>query len=290
MKKNIVKSLCLLAGSLFVSCFSAATEDEMAGEEGFLQTFHCLEFEHLPFETRSTGIKEVATRLDFAVFDSEGTRVKSIGQEISEESFGTVSVRLAEGTYTMVAIAHNGEKAAKLTTPSKVTFEYDGNKVTDTFVYYQSITVESDKSYDMNMKRCVAMVRFVFTDNAPADVVSFSFYYTGGSSALDATTGKGCVNSRQRETRNRVAANSEGESVYEIYTFPKADSENLKLTVSALNESGETVYEKVLEEVPVAVNEITQYTGAFFSNSSSLYDSNNTFYTNDTWTVNDYTL
>lgn len=288
MKKNIVKSLCLLAGSLFVSCFSAATEDEMAGEEGFLQTFHCLEFEHLPFETRSTGIKEVATRLDFAVFDSEGTRVKSIGQEISEESFGTVSVRLAEGTYTMVAIAHNGEKKATLTNPAKVTF--DGNKVTDTFVYCQTITVTGDKSYDLNMKRCVAMVRFVFTDDTPADVESFKFYYTGGSSTLDATTGKGCVNSRQTENRDRAAVNGDGESVYEIYTFPKPDSENLKLTVSALNGSGETVYEKVLEVVPVAVNEITQYTGAFFSNSSSLYDSNNTFYTNDTWTVNDYTL
>jgi len=290
MNKSFIltPSLCILASSLFVSCFQAVSEEETAEEEGFQQIFHCVEFEQLPFETRSYEIKDLAGRLDFAVFDSDGTRVKSIGQEASAETFGTVSVRLPEGEYTIVAVAHNGEKKATLTTPAKITF--DGNKVTDTFVYCKQIAVNDNQSYNLEMKRCVAMVRFVITDETPSEISTFRFYYTGGSSTLDATTGKGCVNSRQTELRSRKEANSAGETVYEIYTFPRADSQNLKLTISALNSTDETICEKVIDAVPVVVSQISQYTGPFFSGSSSLFDTNNTFYTNDTWTTNSYTL
>ena len=286
MNKYLSLSLSITFGALLTSCFSAATEDELAGEEGYQVTFHCIEFEHLPFETRSTEISELATRIDLAVFDSEGTRLKNVAQESSEESFGTISFRLAEGRYTVVAVAHSGAKKATLTSPTKITF--DGNKLTDTFLYCQNVTVAADKSYDLDMDRCVAMVRFVITDDVPSEVSTIKFYYTGGSSTLDATTGKGCVASRQTETRTPDMTDSQGNTVYEIYTFPREDSENLKLTVTALTSADETVCEKVFDKVPVAVNEISQYTGQLFSGTSSQFNTENTFYTNDVWTTREH--
>jgi len=288
MKKLQTLGLSITLGMLLSSCFSAATEDDLAGEEGYQVTFHCIEFENLPFETRSTEISDLATRIDLAVFDSEGTRLKNISQESSEESFGTISFRLAEGRYTVVAVAHSGAKKATLTSPSKITF--DGNKLTDTFLYSQSVTVAADKAYDLDMDRCVAMVRFIITDDVPSEVASLMFYYTGGSSTLDATTGKGCVASRQTEYRTPDVSDSHGNTVYEIYTFPRDDSETLKLTIKALSASDETVCEKVIDNVPVAVNEISQYTGQFFAGASSQFNTENTFYTNDVWTTREHTF
>ncbi len=281
MKRFFIPSLCLLAGPLCVACFSSTLKDGETEEEGFRVTFRCAEYEQVPFETRAIVIGQYASRLDFAVFDADGTRVKNITQVAPSTDFGTVSVRLSEGDYTVVAVAHNGEKKATLTSPSKITF--DSNKVTDTFVYHKEISVESAEAYNMEMKRCVAMVRLLMTDESFPDTEQFQFYYTGGSSTLDATTGLGCVASRQTEKR---PLNSDG--IYEIYTFPRSDSSGLKLTISALNAAGETVGEKVLESVPVAQNKITVYEGTFFTGAASQHETNGTFYTDDTWTFNGY--
>lgn len=229
------------------------------------------------------SITELCSRLTFVVFNGS-TKVKTINQSKGDSSFGAVALTLDEGTYPVLIVAHNGEGNATVTSAEKVTFP--GNSVTDTFYYYGEITVEKvKKTYIMQLQRAVSMFRLVISDNMPSTVKKMKFYYTGGSSTFSAATGYGSVNSRQTEILN-----VEGdETQFEVFTFPHAESGKLKMTVTALDASDNVIAEKVFEEVPVTRNQITCYTGYFFSDGGTTTD--DTFYitANGDWdAVNNY--
>ena len=221
----------------------------------------------------ATDITELCSRLNIAIFDDDGTKVKTVAQKEGDASFGTVALTLAAGTYQLVVIAHNGEGSATITSTEKVTFP--NNKVTDTFYYYGDLVVTSEvQSYDLTLTRAVAMFRMVLTDDEiPSTVTKFKFYYTGGSSTFSPSAGYGCVNSKQTEIRT-VA----DDGTYEIFTLPHTEEDVLtKLTVTALDANDNTVKERVFENVPVTRNQVTRYTGSFFGNGGSGQTSDGTF-------------
>ncbi len=222
----------------------------------------------------ATGITELCSRLNIAIFDDDGTKVKTVAQKEGDASFGTVALTLAAGTYQLVVIAHNGEGSATITSTEKVTFP--NNKVTDTFYYYGDLVVTSEvQSYDLTLTRAVAMFRMVLTDDEiPSTVTKFKFYYTGGSSTFSPSAGYGCVNSKQTEIRT-VA---DGVTTFDIFTLPHTEEDVLtKLTVTALDANDNTVKERVFENVPVTRNQITRYTGSFFGSGGSGQTSDGTF-------------
>ena len=218
------------------------------------------QFEQEAFTRAATDITSLCSRLNIAIFNSEGTKVKTVAQKEGDSDYGTVALSLAEGTYQLVVIAHNCEGSATITSTEKVTFP--NNKVTDTFYYYGDLVVTSEQqSYDLTLTRAVAMFRLVLTDeNIPSAVAKFKFYYTGGSSTFSPKDGYGCVNSKQTEIRT-VAS----DGVYEIYTLPHTEEDVLtKLTVTALDANDNTINERIFENVPVVRNQVTRYTGSFF--------------------------
>ena len=221
----------------------------------------------------ATDITELCSRLNIAIFDAEGTKVKTVAQKEGDASFGTVALTLAAGTYQLVVIAHNAEGSATITSTEKVTFP--NNKVTDTFYYYGDLVVTSEvQSYDLTLTRAVAMFRMVLTDDEiPSTVTKFKFYYTGGSSTFSPSVGYGCVNSKQTEIRT-----VSDDGVYEIFTLPHTEEDVLtKLTVTALDANDNTVKERVFENIPVTRNQITRYTGSFFGSGGSGQTSDGTF-------------
>jgi hypothetical protein len=212
-----------------------------------------------------TDITDLCSRLNLAVFNADGTKVKSVAQKEGDASYGTVALSLAAGTYQLVVIAHNGDGSATITSTEKVTFP--NNKVTDTFYYYGDLVVGSEKqSYDLTLTRAVAMFRLVLTDESiPASVAKLKFYYTGGSSTFSPAEGYGIVQSKQTEIR---AVSEDG--IYEIYTLPHTEEDVLtKLTVTALDANDNTVKERIFENVPVVRNQVTRYTGSFFGSGGS---------------------
>ncbi len=211
----------------------------------------------------ATDITELCSRLNIALFDADGTKVKTVAQKEGDASYGTVALSLAAGTYRLVVIAHNGEGSATITSEEKVTFP--NNKVTDTFYYYGDLVVTSEKqNYDLTLTRAVAMFRLVLTDESiPATVAKMKFYYLGGSSTFSPKDGYGCVNSKQTEIRPMA-----DDGIYEIYTLPHTEDDVLtKLTVTALDANDNIIQEKVFEDIPVTRNQVTRYTGSFFGNS-----------------------
>ena len=216
------------------------------------------------FQTRATraatDITELCNRLNIAIFDADGTKVKTIAQKRDDASYGTVALSLVAATYKLVVIAHNGDGSATISSEEKVTFP--NNKVTDTYYYYGDLVVGAERqSYDLTLTRAVAMFRLVLTDESiPSNVAKLKFYYLGGSSTFSPKDGVGCVNSKQTEIR---PVSTDG--VYEIYTLPHTEEDVLtKLTVTALDANDNIIKERIFENVPIIRNQVTRYTGSFF--------------------------
>lgn len=236
------------------------------GEANVVLHFTQSEGSDFTADTRAaTDITDLCSRLNLAVFNADGTKVKTVAQKEGDASYGTVALSLAAGTYQLVVIAHNGDGSATITSTEKVTFP--NNKVTDTFYYYGDLVVGSEKqSYDLTLTRAVAMFRLVLIDESiPASVAKLKFYYTGGSSTFSPAEGYGIVQSKQTEIR---AVSEDG--IYEIYTLPHTEEDVLtKLTVTALDANDNTVKERIFENVPVVRNQVTRYTGSFFGSGGS---------------------
>ena len=270
MKKYLFIALALL----IASCEKPILDEDIAKKNEANVILHMTQFEQTAFTRAATDITDLCTRLNIAIFDADGTKVKTVAQKDTDSDFGTVALTLSAGIYQLVVIAHCCDGSATITSIEKVTFP--SNKVTDTFYYYGDLVVtDSQQSYDLTLTRAVAMFRLVLTDEEiPSNVSRLKFYYTGGSSTFSPSAGYGCVNSKQTEYR----AIAPGLTVFDIYTLPHTEEDMLtKLTVTALDANDNTVKERVFENVPVTRNQITRYTGSFSGNGGSGQSTDGTF-------------
>lgn len=292
---NCTKLIVALFALCLVACEKPVLNDDSSQENPtpedlYHLTFRMSHYEQIPFEeglklSRSTNITKMCTRIDLAIF-KEGTKVKAIHQSQKDTNFGVIEAKLPVGSYQIVAIAHSGDGSATITSPEAISFPK--NKLTDTFYYFQNITVGENKTYDLEMKRAVAMFRLITIDKIPDAVQKIKFYYTGGSSTFNAVTGYGCKNSRQTEERSVAKEQRNGQGTFDVFTFPHEKTDALKMTVSALNATGDVITEHKFLEVPVKPNQITQYKGAFFQNTSSMEANHFTFFVNEQWTQQEY--
>lgn len=280
---------CLLTAVALASCQKVVfDDDEPTKEAGKVRlTINVNQLDQLDFSavpSRSQDIASLCTHICLGVYQN-GERTKQVNQKSTDKDYGTLSVDLSEGTYNIVIIAHNSSSNPTMTNPEKVTF---GAGLGDTFTWTQTVNLDKDTKMDIKMSRAVAMFRLVTTDNIPSDVKSMKFYYTGGSSTINALTGIGNVNSKQTEVVNVTDDMAGKPGTFEVYTFPKDDENLLSMTVTALNANGETVLQRQFDDVPISRNKITQYTGEFFvggGTSESKGFSVTSLTTDDVWST-----
>lgn len=204
-------------------------------------------------EIEGKPLEDYCSRLSIAIFDGE-EKVKTLNLK-AEDGYEDIGFNLDAGKYRMVAIGHNGSGNCTISSPEKVKFYK--NKMTDTFFYYGTFNVRDGEDTDdyILLKRAVAQFKVHITDaTIPAEAHSIKFYYTGGSSTLDAVTGYGCVQSRQTESFKL----QEGKRDYSVYTFPREENKGLKMTINILDADAQSIKEYSKEVVPVKRNNITQ--------------------------------
>lgn len=204
-------------------------------------------------EIEGKPLEDYCSRLSIAIFDGE-EKVKTLNLK-AEDGYEDIGINLDAGKYRMVAIGHNGSGNCTISSPEKVKFYK--NKMTDTFFYYGTFNVIDGEDTDdyILLKRAVAQFKVHITDaTIPAEAHSIKFYYTGGSSTLDAVTGYGCVQSRQTESFKL----QEGKRDYSVYTFPREENKGLKMTINILDADAQSIKEYSKEVVPVKRNNITQ--------------------------------
>ena len=203
-------------------------------------------------EVEGKPLEDYCSRLSIAIFDGE-EKVKTLNLK-AEDGYDDIGFNLDAGKYRMVAIGHNGSGNCTISSPEKVKFY---NKMTDTFFYYGTFNVIDGEDTDdyILLNRAVAQFKVHITDaTIPAEAHSIKFYYTGGSSTLDAVTGYGCVQSRQTESFKL----QEGKRDYSVYTFPREENKGLKMTINILDADAQSIKEYSKEGVPVKRNNITQ--------------------------------
>ena len=123
---------------------------------------------------------------------------------------------------------------------------------------------EEEVDCEIQLKRIVSKVQFVFNDALPERADSIRFYYEGGSGTFDATTGLGVVKSKQQQwfpVTHDVQR-------FEIYTIPRADSDKLKVLVTTYRTVGgqvELLTEREISDIPIRQNHITICRGSLFN-------------------------
>ena len=290
----LMRKILLLFSILFVitSCQKMPLDENESGKDSgkISVKFNISQFEQLDFSTtkfsRSTDIANICTHICLGVY-KDGTRIEQVNKKSSDDNFNQLSVSLEPGTYRVVILAHSDSSNPTMTKPEKITF---GKGMTDTFYWSQDVTVDKNTELDIHMRRAVAMFRLVTTDNIPSEVKSMKFYYTGGSSTIDGLTGYGNVNSKQTEIIDVDSNMSGSTGTFEVYTFPKEGSNTLKIEVSALDASGNVIIKKTFEDVPIKVNQVTQYKGEFFGGTSTSKKTSFRLSTDDEWQLNSRTF
>ena len=281
MGKKLMISLSAMFALLIVfavfACEKAiiSDENESGATKGNLRV-SVFQIEKTPFaslfpgssQATTRGAKaasEACTRLNFAVYDQGGLRLKQLNQTSDMADFGHASFQLEEGTYQLVVVGHSASGNPTMTNPAKIQFT-NSTGYTDTFQCYGEVTIgEEAVDYQVSLDRIVALCRFVVTDDIPADVRKMQFYYTGGSGAFNAATGLGSVASKQTVT---VDVTDGSQKQFDLYTFLHEQSDNIALKVTALDASGNVLYERDFD-VPMQQNHITWLSGAFFNGSGS---------------------
>ncbi len=227
-----------------------------------------LEIENISFESLTRGdqaASEVCNRLNFAIYDMGGSRLKQINQEKGKAGFGTVSFQLEEGDYELVVVAHSSKGNPTMTNPAKIQFT-NATGYTDTFLYTGKVSVdEESEGLTISLNRITSLCRFVITDDIPESVKKIQFYYTGGSGAFDAATGMGCVASKQTVTFDLT---SESRKQFDLYTFLHERSDQIALKVTAMDADGKELYVREFD-VPMERNRVTRLSGNFFDGSGS---------------------
>lgn len=270
-----MRRFLFLAILLLLSCEKAFIDvDDGAGDtpaasklEGNL-IVSISQIEQMPFmDYTRAAVADVCTRVNFAVYNMAGTRVKQINQQLGHANYGTAAFQLEEGEYQLVVVAHSSNGNPTMTDPTKIRFT-NAQGFTDTFLYNGHITIGAEpQTHTVTLRRITSLCRFVVTDDYPFNVKKMRFYYTGGSGAFNASTGFGTVNSKQ-DVKFDVTS---GQKQFDLYTILHNTEGTIHLKVSALDAADNVLREREFD-VPLAQNKITWFTGAFFADS----DFNNT--------------
>ena len=260
MRKLLLTLGVLLALTACEQAIPADDSGEREESKGNL-VVSIFQLEQTPF-TRA-AVSASCTRLNFAVYDSEGTRLSQVNQKTGDADFGTASFQLPEGTYQLVAVAHSSDGNPTMTDPTKIKFT-NTQGYTDTFLYQTSVTVEGQtQTLSLSLSRIVSLCRVVITDNIPANVAQLRFQYKGGSGAFNAFTGLGSVNSTQT-----VFFPASAPRQYDLYTFLHDEEDTIHLLATAYDANDNVLCEREFD-VPLLRNQITWLTGDFFTNGGA---------------------
>ena len=265
--KKIVLSFCALTALVLMGCekpLISEGEEESEDTEGNL-TVTVWQSGHEPFPTmtRATSLDDY-NRLNYAIYTSDGTRVKQVNQTRENTGFGSATFQLEPATYQLVVVAHNCDKNPAMTNLNKIQFT-NAMGYTDTSLYYGEVEVtEEHKDVQVDLERIVSLCRVIITDEYPEDVTQMRFQYKGGSGAFDAKTGYGCVNS----TQTLFFDVTNGQKQFDLYTYLHDEEGTLHLLATAYDDADNVIHEREFE-VPMLYNQITRVSGPFFTGSGN---------------------
>lgn len=267
MLNRIYSHSCLLLVLLPLLTCCSKTE---ANFESTTEKEKTISFSISSYETEKmrAAASEAFSQLSFVLIPSNGTDTIVVEQEKSDKNFASISATVPFGTYELVIVGHNCATPAIIASPDSIAFPQD--KITDTFCHYQTLEVGKSTSgaLDIELKRCVAKMEVVATDAVPEWVAKVNCVSTGGGVVLNAITGLAAYESVQSKTLYMPESwIGDKNKVFSTYTFLTAEQNDMTFTLDIIDADEDTEVSLTLADAPMAVNQITRYTGELFNTS-----------------------
>lgn len=273
----------MVAAAILTSCTNGINTDVRYND----QCKVVLSFSTEATTRASTNPEDYFSKINLQLFNEAGEKVFNTvkTQTKDEQSFGSFTLNIAPGKYTVVCVGHSSAKSATIKSTTMVQFTAsDGEKLTDTFSHCSEIEVDAGSDHELRMNRVAAMFVIKPTDDVVPDTFDkLRIDYTGGSGNFNPTTGQGTTKSSQSELRNPA-------NEYQCFTFPyMANEGKLQVTLTALNADGAIIRSRSIADVPVTRNKITTYEGPIFeAGDGEIYQTNFGLTVNGEWDGEDH--
>ena len=208
------------------------------------------------------------------------TEVYKSTQAKTDADFGTFSLSLPMGSYTMVAVAYYNSDASPLELSSPTVAAYTGVRAYETFAYTQAVNITNTNAVDVSatLDRVVSQLKVVSTDGKTADVSNVRMTLSAGSKSFDPSTGLAPSNTGIVNTVG-VSASVGATSESATFVFLTADEQTMDVTIETLDSDGNTLFSKTVTNVPFKRNRRTKLTGAMYTNT----DLSGTFQVETAW-------
>ncbi len=225
-------------------------------------------------QTRSTTIADYnnVKAVTLAFYKGDGTesyKVTQIKDDGTYTTFGEFSLNLAMGSYTMVVIARGYTEGDVLSLTSPTAAVYTTDHTRDTFVKTQTVNITNCNPVDLSatLDRIVAKLDVISSDGRVQEATNVRVTFAAGGKAFNPTTGLATVNTGFDNTVT-ISASAGNTSTSSSYVFLASDTQSMNVTIETLDVNGNTLFSKVVENVPFKRNRKTILTGAMYTNAS----------------------
>lgn len=263
--KNIVNIVNILIIVLLLSC-QQIPDDNLSNQQ--MTKIHIqaslISKDDIEEGEKSRSENQLVSRMAFFLFKEDGSQVLEQQKTNNEDGFLNFYAEVPVGAYHLIAFAHNGDSNVSVSKDNTITPE---GKVTDSFHYYQKITLDenSENMQNITLNRCVAKFSIKHTDAIPEGATSVEIRTSGGNKTINAMTGFASDVADQTVVINipSSAVGSKNNS-FSIYTFLTQNESILNITATVKDTNGNNITQYTFENVEMEINMQTIYTGAFF--------------------------
>ncbi len=213
-------------------------------------------------ETRSASINNL-DYLTLGIYDANTLELVDtpVTQYYSDDDFGTFSVTLEYGSYKVLVLGYTNSRQPDMTNPKALVFT--DNFVPNLFINMSDLTVDANTSGSQTimLSRVVAGFRVEFADSTPETIDRVEVVAEGGSYILNSTTGY----ADEVLTRNHTVTLTSTAGGVSLYAFLTADEATMEFTLTAYDTSDNVLASHHFTNVPMKINQLTVYTGYFFT-------------------------
>lgn len=198
----------------------------------------------------------------------KATQVKSDAS--TYETFGQFSCSLPLGSYTMVVLGRDTDDDDVFTFTSATSASYSSERIRETFCASQNVSVTSTAalSLPVTLTRVVTQLGIRSTDVRPTGVDKIRTTFGAGGKSFNPSTGLATVNTGFVTTKALTSAVGASIAIGS-FAFLATDEQTMDITIEVLDGSDNVILTKVVNDVPMKRNRVTNLRGALFSANST---------------------
>lgn len=287
------KLLFLAVALMMLTACQNSNEDTQPAEGEGRITFQVINYQQYSLDDETTRANplpaDTVPHLDMAIYSAISNElVTNIHQNKGDNGYGSFSAVLPYGTYNVVLLGYEGTRVADVSNIEQICFA-------DNFVpnfFYKRLQVTIDKpeveAQNVSLTRRIGAFKFISRGINPVDLDSLMVEAQGGSHHFNALTGNGAI--KESRSYKYGVSKRAGEDSLSItfYSFLLTEETTMEFKVTAFDASKDVIQSKDFKNVPMCINQRTQYDGKFFVDEQSLAGYKITI-DGDKWDKKEYT-